>query len=61
VIFYNILARATGSYKAMVADCAALVSRHLSRDLDLGNTRGAMPQMTQDKVTVVADPVQAAA
>ncbi len=61
VIFYNILARATGSYKAMVADSAALVSRHLSRDLDLEKTRVAVQDMAQDKVTVAAEPAKAAA
>ncbi|GAA3871636.1 tonB-system energizer ExbB [Celeribacter arenosi] len=35
VIFYNILARALGGYKVMLADAGALVERTLSRDLDL--------------------------
>lgn len=35
VIFYNLLARATGGYKAMLGDASALVSRTQSRDLDL--------------------------
>lgn len=35
VIFYNILARAVGGYKVMLADAGALVERTLSRDLDL--------------------------
>ena len=48
VIFYNVLARANGGYKAMVADAAALVSRTLSRDLDLSNSP---PQPRSDQVT----------
>lgn len=35
VIFFNLLARFNAGYKAMLADTSALVSRHLSRDLDL--------------------------
>ena len=34
VIFYNQLARAIGGYKAALADAAAIVERHVSRDLD---------------------------
>ncbi len=35
VIFYNILARAIGGYRVMLADASALVQRTLSRDLDI--------------------------
>lgn len=37
VIFYNQLARAIGGYKAALADAAAIVERHVSRDLDRKN------------------------
>ena len=54
VIFYNVLARANGGYKAMVADASALVSRTLSRDLDLSNSP---PQPRSDQMTAErADP-----
>lgn len=35
VVFYNLLARAAGGYRVMLADASALVLRTLSRDLDL--------------------------
>ena len=41
VIFYNILARAMGGYKVMLADAGALVERTLSRDLDLATMKDA--------------------
>lgn len=34
VIFYNQLARAISGYKAALADAAAVIERHVSRDLD---------------------------
>ncbi|WP_372835764.1 tonB-system energizer ExbB [Puniceibacterium confluentis] len=45
VIFYNILARAIGGYRGMLADASALVQRTLSRDLDLAvqDDRAAPP------------------
>ena len=55
VIFYNLLARSNAAYKGMLGDAAALVSRTLSRDLDLARVpittdiptqRDAAPQTT---------------
>ncbi len=37
VIFYNQLARAITGYKAALADAAAVIERHVSRDLDRQN------------------------
>jgi biopolymer transport protein ExbB len=36
VVIYNLFARWTGSYRALVADASAHVLRHVSRDLDRG-------------------------
>ena len=57
VIFYNLIARALGGYKVMLADAAALVERTLSRDLDLAarasGTVAAIPPVAE--VTALAE------
>ncbi|TCS67145.1 tonB-system energizer ExbB [Primorskyibacter sedentarius] len=49
VIFYNILARAIGGYRGMLADASALVQRTLSRDLDLA------PRTQADRILQAAE------
>ena len=49
VIFYNLISRSIGGYRADVADSAALVERCLSRDLDLGVFADAPAQTTHLK------------
>ncbi|MBB5721429.1 biopolymer transport protein ExbB [Loktanella ponticola] len=51
VIFFNLLARFNGAYKAMLADASALVSRHLSRDLDLA----AMTPQAEPEAAIAVD------
>lgn len=43
VVIYNVLTRAIGSYRILVGDVAALILRHLSRDLDRRGTEASAP------------------
>ena len=55
VIIYNVFARSTAGYRALLGDAAAEVLRHLSRDLD----QGAATKDSQDwRVTTMRRPAE---
>ena len=43
VVIYNVLTRAIGGYRILVGDVAALILRHLSRDLDRRGAEAPAP------------------